>query len=84
MIIKRILRYLKGISDYMLRYQGKKDLRLRGYSDVDWGGDIDQSKSTSGYAFLLNDGAILWSSKKQSCVALFTMEAEYIACFETT
>ena len=45
--IKRILRYLKGISDYMLRYQGKKDLRLIGYSNVDWGDDIDQSKSTS-------------------------------------
>ena len=29
------------------------------FSDADWGGDIDQSKSTSGCAFLLNDGAIL-------------------------
>ena len=63
----------------MLCYQGKKDLRLIGYSDPDWGGDIDQSKSTSGYVFLLNDSAILWSSKKQSCVALSTMEAEYVA-----
>ena len=30
--------------------------------------------------FLLNNSAILWSSKKQSCVALSTMEAEYVAC----
>ena len=57
--VKRILRYLKGTSDYMLCYQGNKDLGLIGYSDVDWKGDIDQSKSTSGYAFLLNDSAIL-------------------------
>ena len=64
MEVKRILRYLKGTSDYMLCYQGKKDLRLIGYSDADWGGDVDQCKSTSGYAFLLNDSAILWSSKK--------------------
>ena len=84
MAVKRILRYLKGTSDYMLYSQGKKDLRLIGYSDVDWGGDIDQSKSTSGYAFLLNDSAILWSSKKQSCVALSTMEAEYVACSAAT
>ena len=41
MAVKRILRYLKGTSDYMLCYQGKKDLRLIGYSDADWGGDVD-------------------------------------------
>ena len=59
-------------------------MRLIGYSDADWGGNIDQSKSTSGYAFLLNDSAILWSSKKQSCVDLSTMEAEYVACSAAT
>ena len=84
MAVKRILRYLKGASDYMLCYQGKKDLRLIGYSDADWGGDVDQCKSTSGYAFLLNDSAILWSCKKQSCVALSTMEAEYVDCSAAT
>ena len=84
MAVKRILQYRKRTSDYMLCYQGKKDLRLISYSDVDWGGDINQSKSTSGYAFLLNDSAILWSSKKQSCVALSTMEAEYVACSAAT
>lgn len=68
----------------MLCYQGKKDLRLIGSSDADWGGDVDQSKSTLGCAFLLNDSAILWRSKKQSCIALSTMEAEYVACFTAT
>ena len=28
--------------------------------------------------------AILWSSKKQSCVALSTMEAEYVTCSAAT
>jgi hypothetical protein len=84
MAVKRILRYLKGTSNYMLCYQGKKDLRLIGFSDADWGGDVDQSKSTSGCAFLLNDSAILWRSKKQSCIALSTMEAEYVACSAAT
>jgi len=55
-------------------------LWLRGYTDADWGGDLDERKSTSGYAFLLNDGAISWSSKKQTCVSLSTMEAEFVAC----
>ncbi|OMO52435.1 reverse transcriptase [Corchorus capsularis] len=56
------------------------NLNLIGYTDADWGGDLDERKSTSGYAFLLNGGAITWSSKKQSCNALSTMEAEFIAC----
>ena len=84
MTVKRILRYLKGTSNYMLCYKGKKDLRLIGFSDADWGGDVDQSKSTSGCAILLNDSAILWRSNKQSCIALSTMEAEYVACSATT
>ena len=43
------------------------------------GCDPDQHKLTSGYAFLLNDCLISWSSKKQSCIALSTMEVEYVA-----
>ena len=69
----------KGTTDYVLCYQGK-NLRLIDYMDVDWGGDLDQCKSTSGYTFLLNDYAISWCSKKQSCIALPTMETEYVAC----
>ena len=68
----------------MLCYQGKKDLRLIDYSNADWRGDINQSKSTLGYVFLLNDSAILWSIKKQSYVALPTMEVEYVACSAAT
>jgi hypothetical protein len=50
-----------------------------GYADADWGGDLDERKSTSGYIFLLNNGVISWSSKKQSCISLSTMEAEFVA-----
>ena len=78
-VVKRILRYLKGTMDYCLVYQGSK-LCLVGYSDADWGEDLDQCKSTSGYVFLFNKGAISWCSKKQTCIALSTMEAEFIAC----
>ena len=65
--------------DYCLVYQ-RSELCLVGYSDADWGGDLDQRKSTSSYVFLLNKGAISWCSKKQTCIALSTMEAEFIAC----
>jgi len=34
--------------------------------------------------FLLNNSAILWRSKKQSCIALSTMKVEYVACSAAT
>ena len=43
------------------------------------GGDVDEQKFISRYAFLLNDEAITWNSKKQTCIALSTMEVEYVA-----
>lgn len=41
----------------MLCFRGA-DLRLRGYTDADWGSDPDEIKSTSGYVFLLGGGAL--------------------------
>uniref|UniRef100_A0A2N9EKF5 Integrase catalytic domain-containing protein n=1 Tax=Fagus sylvatica TaxID=28930 RepID=A0A2N9EKF5_FAGSY len=77
--VKRILRYLHGTIDHALCYHGR-DLRLIGYNDADWASDKDERKSTSGYAFILRGGAVSWCSKKQSCIALSTMESEYVAC----
>jgi len=77
-VVKQILRYLKGTVDYSLCCQGN-DLYLEGYTDADWGGDMDERKSTSEYVFLLNNGVISWSNKKQSCIALSTMEAKFVA-----
>ena len=77
--VKRILRYLRGTIDHALCYNGG-DLRLTCYSDANWASDKDERKSTSGYAFIPGGGVVSWCSKKQSCIALFTMESEYVAC----
>lgn len=77
--VKRILRYLKGTSGVALCYHGGS-LKLTGYSDADGSADRDERKSTSGYVFLLGGAAITWCSKKQPCISLSTMEAEYVAC----
>ncbi len=77
--VKRILQYLRGTIDHALCYHGR-DLRLTGYRDADWASDKDQHKSTLGYAFILGGGAVSWCNKKQSCIALSTMESEYVAC----
>ena len=40
---------------------------------------MDDRKSTSGYVFLISGGAVSWRSKKQTCIALSSAEAEYVA-----
>jgi hypothetical protein len=77
--VKRIFRYLKGTSNYMLKYHKNGNTELMGYSDADWAGDQETRKSTSGYVFLLAGAAISWSSKRQQSVALSSTEAEYMA-----
>ena len=51
--VKHILKYLKRMRDYMLVYSSGS-LKTLGYTDSDFQGDIDSSKSTSGYVFTLN------------------------------
>ncbi|WOG92347.1 hypothetical protein DCAR_0311611 [Daucus carota subsp. sativus] len=79
MAAKRILRYIKGTLNYGLFYTHSQNSKLVGYSDSDYGGDLDDGKSTSGYAFHIGSAIFSWSSKKQQTVALSTCEAEYIA-----
>ena len=76
--VKRIFRYLKGTQNYGLCYS-KDDSGCVGFSDADWGGDLDTRRSTSGYVFRFGGAAITWRSKRQACVALSTAEAEYVA-----
>lgn len=52
---------------------------LLAYTDSDYAGDIDDRRSTSGYAFLFSNGAVCWSSRKQPVVSLSTTESEFIA-----
>ncbi|KAL6340144.1 hypothetical protein AAG906_040580 [Vitis piasezkii] len=54
------------------------------YSDSDYGGCLDSLKSTSGFVFMLANGAISWKSEKQSITVSSTMEAKFVACFEAS
>lgn len=76
--IKRILRYLKGTPNFVLEY-GNSSETLVGYADADWGSDIDERKSTTGYVFTMYGGAVSWCCKKQPTVALSSTEAEYMS-----
>ena len=77
---KRVLRYLKGTTDSSLIYEkGVKDLKVIGYSDNDFVGDVEDRKSTLGHVFFLGGLPITWNNLKQKVVALSLCEAEYIA-----
>jgi hypothetical protein len=55
---------------------------LSGYTDADWVGSVSDRKSTSGCCFSLGSAIISSQSRKQSSIALSTVEAEYIvACY---
>lgn len=77
--VKRILRYLRGTTHYGLLFKRSSNKEIIGYCDADWGGDAVNCKSTSGYMFQIGGTAVTWQSRKQSCVALSTAEAEYVS-----
>ena len=72
MVVKRILRYLKATKDYGLWYKLGGNLDLKVFIDVDWAGNIDGKKSTSGGTLFLGKRLTSWTNKKQNCTSQST------------
>ena len=53
MIVKIIMGYLKGTKEFGLYYKKNEKFDLRACTNADWGGNIDEKKSTSGGALFL-------------------------------
>lgn len=53
---KRVIRYVKGTYDFGIKFTRSKKFNLVGFSDSDWGGSIDDMRSTSGYCLTLGSG----------------------------
>ncbi|GKB70328.1 retrotransposon protein, putative, ty1-copia subclass [Tanacetum coccineum] len=81
--IKNILKYLRNTKDTFLVFGGdpEAELRVNCYCDG-FETDRDDMKSQTGYVFVLNGGAVVWKSSKQSTTAQHATEAEYIAASE--
>ena len=52
---------------------------LAGFTDVDFVGDLDDRKSTSGWIYTFNGSPISWALKKQGLVTQSSMESELVA-----
>ena len=57
--VKNILKYLRNTKDRFLVYGGEKELKVTGYCDASWQTDKDDSRSQSGWVYLLNGGAVI-------------------------
>lgn len=70
---KKSSRYIKGTEDY-----GSKKLneQLIGFADADWGANIDDQRSYTGYVFKLANAAVSWESRQQCTVPMSSTEAE--------
>ena len=77
--VKHILRYLKGTTDYGLKYEANQKINLEGYVDLDWVGSAIDRKRTLGFFFSMGSGVISLFSRKQSCVALSTAKEKYVS-----
>jgi hypothetical protein len=75
--VKRMFKYLMGTRQWALTYSRERH-GLKGFTDAD-GASQPHRHAISGYAFLIDGGAVSWSSKKQPLVTLSTTEAEYVA-----
>ena len=80
--VKGILKYLRRTKDYFLVYGGQEELVIQGYADAAFQTSQQDSRSQSGFVFVLNGGAVSWKSSKQETVADSTIEFEYIAASE--
>ncbi|GKF00694.1 hypothetical protein Tco_0027617, partial [Tanacetum coccineum] len=83
-VVKNILKYLRNTKDMFLVYGGNPStkLRVKCYCDAGFETDRDDTKSQTGYVFVLNRGAMDWKSSKQSTTAMSAIESEYIAASE--
>ena len=53
----RVLIYLRDRSERGIQFTGS-DFILSGYSDADWGGDLESRRSTTGYVVIAAGGPI--------------------------
>ena len=82
--VKRILRYLQFTLSIGLKIDKCASMLLNVYSNADWAGNLDDRRSTGGFAVFLGSNLVSWSARKQATVSRSSTEAEYKALANAT
>ncbi|CAL8156128.1 unnamed protein product [Prunus armeniaca] len=77
MAVMRILAYLKSAPIKGILYKNSSHLRIKGFTDADWAGNVTDRRSTSGYFTFVSGNLVTWRSKKQNVVLRSSAEAEF-------
>jgi hypothetical protein len=85
--VKRIFRYLKGTSSFVLRIGGyhsttSHDPVIEAYSDADHAGDRSTRRSRSGGVIQYNGTTVIYFSRKQKHVTISSTDAERVGAHE--
>ena len=80
--VKRVYQYLAGTRELWLTF-GSIEKEMVGYANADGSMNGDRY-SLLGCVFLVDGGAVSWSTKRQEIVSLLTTESEYVAATHTT
>jgi hypothetical protein len=83
-IVMRILRYVKGTIEMGLQISKSQSMLVSGFSDANWGGCLDDMRSTGIFAMFLGSNLISWSARKQPMVSRSSTKAEYKAMANLT
>jgi histone deacetylase 1/2 len=67
--VKCILRYIRGTLNLGLKIEVSKSMLVSAFSDADWAGDVDDRRSTGGFAVFLGNNLVSWSARKQPTVS---------------
>ena len=75
--VKRILRFVKHTIGHGLHLRPSSSTAISAFSDADWAGDVDDRRSTGGFAVFYGGNLVAWSARKQAMVSRSSTEAEY-------
>lgn len=77
--VKCIFRYLIRTSNLGQLFKRREDFKITSFCDVNYVGNRDKRKSTSGSCHFIGGNLVIEICKKQGSIALSTAEVEYIS-----
>ncbi|GJS25027.1 hypothetical protein Tco_0453659 [Tanacetum coccineum] len=83
-VVTQILAYLKGTLGLGILYVNHGNYIAEGFTDADYAGCPNTSRSTTGYYVFVGGNLVSWKSKKQYVVSRSSSKVEYRAMAQTT